>query len=77
VPALLAGGLPMTIPWWMAVAIVGSWLAVIGGIVAIAYGRRRLARARRPTLLSPPPFDHARDRGLPERTDPVRELGPG
>lgn len=42
--------LDLGLPWWMAAAMVGMWVALVVGIVAVARQRRRLRRAPRPEI---------------------------
>lgn len=45
--------LPNSPPWWLTVAFVGAWLALVAGIVALATWQIRARSARRRGRRSP------------------------
>lgn len=53
-----AAPIPLGLPWWLVVAAVLAWLALVAGAVALARYRWRLRaerRARRRRRSPPPP----------------------
>jgi hypothetical protein len=65
-----------SLPWWMALAVIMAWVGLIVAITAVFRSRRRLIRGRRPTVLAGTSLVND-ERGIPERVDPIMELGPG
>jgi hypothetical protein len=69
-------GPPTSVPWWIGGAVVVAWVGLVVAMAAVIRSRHRLLRQRRPTVL-PGAGAVDDDRGLPERLDPIAELGPG
>jgi hypothetical protein len=76
VTVLASAGPATSLPWWMAGAVIVAWVGLVVLTAAVVRSRRVL-RIRRPAVLSGGRPDERDDRGLPERVDPIAELGPG
>jgi hypothetical protein len=57
--------------------MVVAWVALVVAMAAVVRSRRRLQRSRQATVLPGVRLGDRDDRGLPERVEPICELGPG